>query len=174
MNESIRKWLPRDRRLALIEGTALGLLVLFVIARWLTAPTGVAEAAPVTNLAAPGHVPLPEEAREALRAAFPAPVGSALDRVEVLADIMATLPEMNLRLDSRQVESTTRAGEFPQCQRVRLTVRGRAQDEANFLRFLTLATAPVSIRAFRWSEGDGPEDRRLELQLDFLLAGDAP
>lgn len=174
MNEILRKWLPQDRRLAQIEACALTILVVFVIFRWLTAPVGVALATGSHPVAPEMYAVVGAAEREALVEVFPGPAGSGQDRVEVLAEVMEALAAMNLQLDTRQVQSTSSSGEFPPRQRVRLVVRGRAQDQANFVRFLTHTRLPISIHAFDWADGKGPEDRRLELQLDFLFASPKP
>lgn len=168
MKDRIRPWLPASRRLAIIEGSVLGVLCLFVLGRLLFTPSGVAEAeAPPPPPSA--VVKMAQADRENLLAAFPPPQGTVRDRVSIMADLVGTLEKMELQLVSRKVESISRPGEFPSRQRVRLLVRGSSKAQALFLSDLVQGTLPITISAFHWSAGTGPEERGLNLVLDVLL-----
>lgn len=164
----LRAVLPPTRAWLIIDVAVVAVVAALVLIHGtLVAQAGDLEAArpaPHTRAAV-----LDEETRTALLERFPARPATAADRLRIDTEMMQLLGELGLSLDTRTIDGALMPG-FPPRQRLTMVILGSAASQVRYLEHVLVMSAPIRIVQLEWSEGDGPERRRLTLTLEIFVA----
>ncbi|MEM7166064.1 MAG: hypothetical protein AAF581_11390 [Planctomycetota bacterium] len=166
---NLKEWYPPTRNWALIQGGVLLLLCLWVVVRIVS--TGPVEATPAPMRPKPVASPyltLTDELGEALTEAFPSEPISAVDRVQVLTELVDAMQDAGLNLISRRVEALPESI-TPRRQRIHLSVEGPPRAHSLLLHRVLSSTRPIVISGFQCGAGKESAARQMTLTLDLLI-----
>ncbi|MCI0652770.1 MAG: hypothetical protein L0Z55_12900 [Planctomycetes bacterium] len=161
----VQRLLPPSKRWAWIEGSAILATLLAIAIRALLPASTAAAAGPLpparTLEAAPAL-------KEHLFARFASAPATGAELAAILSRTTARLEELQLVLESRNVESSP-ADAMPPRQRHRIVVSGAPAAHVQFIHYLAVTPAPLRIQEIHWTAGRGPGQRLLEVVLDIFV-----